>query len=155
MLKNCTSVKKCSIYHVHTRKQEDEWTTETLQPSPAASEVIMYIKIFGILYSFGDKLECRREPTNVQDHYAVAIVYKHRTDVDDDLDDDTPVGHLPQKVSCVCSLFIRRGSSITCEISGHRRHSLDLPQGGLEIPCLLILEGSKIEISRIKSRLHR
>ena len=62
--------------------------------------------------SVGDKLECRREPTNVQDRYAVAVVYKRRTDVDD----DTTVGHLPRKVSCVCSLFIRHGRTITCEI---------------------------------------
>ena len=105
--------------------------------------------------SVGDKLECRREPTNVQDRYAVAVAYKRLTDVDDNLNDDTTVGHLPRKISCVCSLFIRRGGSITCEISGRRRHSSDLPQGGLEIPCLLILEGSKTEIAKIKSRLHQ
>ena len=54
--------------------------------------------------SVRDKLECRREPTNVQDCYAVAVVYKCRTDVDDDLNNDTTVKHLPQKISCVLTL---------------------------------------------------
>ena len=36
---------------MRTRKQAEEWEIETLQPSPAASGVIMYIKIFGILVS--------------------------------------------------------------------------------------------------------
>ena len=38
------------------------------------------------------------------------------------------------------AVFIRRGgrSSIKCLITGSRRHSSDLLQGGLEIPCILI-----------------
>ena len=36
---------------MRTRKQKNEWKIETLQPSPAESGVIMYIKIFGILVS--------------------------------------------------------------------------------------------------------
>ena len=35
----------------------------------------------------------------------------------------------------VCSIFIRRGGSITCTVSDRRRYSADLEQGGLEIPC--------------------
>ena len=57
----------------------------------------------------GDKLECCREPSNVKDRYAVAVVH-----VGSDVKDAT-VGHLLQKISCVCSLFIRRGGNITCE----------------------------------------
>ena len=96
--------------------------------------------------SVRDMLECCRELTNVQNRYAVAVVYNCRKDMDDDLDDDTTVGHLPRKISCVCSLFVQHGGSITCEISGRSRNFSDLPQGGLEIPCLLILEGSKTDI---------
>ena len=33
--------------------------------------------------------------------------------------------------------FLRRGGSITSQVNGHRRYSSDLPQGGLEIPCVL------------------
>ena len=104
--------------------------------------------------SVGDKLECRQEPTNVQDCYAVAVVYKRRTDMDNDLDDNTKWDTYHEKF-LVCSLFIRHGGSVTCEISGQRRHLSDLPQGGLETPCLLILEGSKTKMSKIKSGLHR
>ena len=47
------------------------------------------------------------------------------------------VGHVPRKISAICSIFIRRGGSILCIVKGSRRYSSDLPQGGLEIPCTL------------------
>ena len=50
------------------------------------------------------------------------------------------VGHVPKKIS-VCSLYLRRGRSIFCRLTGCRRFSDDLVQGGLEIPCELIFEG--------------
>ena len=49
------------------------------------------------------------------------------------------VGHVPRKISSVCSIFLRRGGSITCQVTGRRRFSEDLSQGGLEIPCVLKL----------------
>ena len=51
------------------------------------------------------------------------------------LSDGRVVGHMPRKISPVCSIFIRRGGSITCTVSDRRRYSADLEQGGLEIPC--------------------
>ena len=45
-----------------------------------------------------------------------------------------PVGHIPKKV---CSIFIRRGGTISCQVTGSRQYSQDLPQGGLEVPCLI------------------
>ena len=42
----------------------------------------------------GEPLSCWREPTNVSDRYAVAV-----------LKDDVTVGHLPRKVSKIFSLF--------------------------------------------------
>ena len=51
------------------------------------------------------------------------------------------VGHLPKKISRVCSLFLRRGGTIYCIVTNTRRYSADLPQGGLEIPCTLHFEG--------------
>ena len=47
------------------------------------------------------------------------------------------VGHVPKKISALCSLFLRRGGGILCTVDGGRRRSHDLPQGGLEIPCTL------------------
>ena len=47
----------------------------------------------------------------------------------------TVIGHLPRKVLRFCSLFLRRRGHIRCAVTGRRN---DLPQGGLEIPCLLL-----------------
>uniref|UniRef100_A0A1X7T090 HIRAN domain-containing protein n=1 Tax=Amphimedon queenslandica TaxID=400682 RepID=A0A1X7T090_AMPQE len=63
--------------------------------------------------------------------------------------DGVVVGHLPKKISRLCSLFIRRGGIITCRPTGRQRHSSDLPQGGLEIPCLLIFDGEAQEIKKL------
>ena len=38
-------------------------------------------------------------------------------------------------MSHVCSLFLRRGGTIHCRISGGRRYLSNLPQGRLEVPC--------------------
>ena len=50
------------------------------------------------------------------------------------------VGHVPRKISAICSLFLRRGGRIQCEVTGTRQYSRDIPQGGLEIPCRYIFE---------------
>ena len=47
------------------------------------------------------------------------------------------VDHLPKSISPICSIFIRRGGTIKSRINGTHRYSADLPQGGLEIPCVL------------------
>ena len=58
------------------------------------------------------------------------------------------VGHLPRKFSAVFSLFLRSHGGITCKVNGSRRFSRDLPQGGLENPCILMFsgQGSKVDI---------
>ena len=60
---------------------------------------------------------CKREPENASDPYAVAVK-KERT----------IIGHLPQKLSRMCSLFLRRGGTIKCIVTGHRKYSADLAQ---------------------------
>ena len=35
-------------------------------------------------------------------------------------------------------------------MTGHRRYSVDLPQGGLEVPCILRFEGEAKEIAKLK-----
>ena len=60
------------------------------------------------------------------------------------------IGHLPHKISRACSLFLRGGNEITCRVTGHRRYSVDLPQGGLEVPCILRFEGEAKEIAKLK-----
>ena len=74
--------------------------------------------------SIGEILLCEREERNLEDPYAVAIVRN-----------GVIVGHVPRTISCVCSLYLRRGGRISCTIKGQKRFSSDLPQGGLEVPC--------------------
>ena len=64
-----------------------------------------------------EDLVCKREPSNECDRYAVAVKK-----------DGVFIGHLPWTISQPCSLFLRRGSNITCDVTGHRRYSADLPQ---------------------------
>ena len=53
----------------------------------------------------GEKLVCNRELGNSHDPYAVAA----KKTIDRDL---KVVGHVPRKISTICSLFIRRGRTI-------------------------------------------
>ena len=77
-------------------------------------------------------LICLREPFNSVDRYAVCV--KKDNDI---------IGHLPKKISRICSLFLSRGGSISCIVTGRRRYSSDLSQGGLEIPCSLLFCGKQ------------
>jgi len=90
----------------------------------------------------GKEVECVREPLNENDRYAVVVIK-----------DDIIIGHLPRNISRVCSLFLRRGGSIICTVTGSRRYSADLPQGGLEIPCLLLFKAQHKEIQKLKTLL--
>ena len=69
----------------------------------------------------GEELECRRETDDSSNPYAVAVLKM------------VPIiGHIPQRISAACSLFLYSdGSSIHCTITGSRRYSSDLPQEGL------------------------
>ncbi len=88
------------------------------------------------------ELECRGERSNQMNRYAVAVV-KY----------DMVVGHVPQKISRLCFLFLRCGGNIICHDTGARKYSTDLPQGALEIPCLLFFIGELKEISKLKALL--
>lgn len=89
----------------------------------------------------GESLTCIREPGNVRDPYAVAVTKPESS---------TIVGHVPRKMSAICSLFLRKGGSISCQVSGGKRYSQDLPQGGLEIPCLLRFQGTAKDIPKVE-----
>ena len=89
--------------------------------------------------TIGETLGCRREPTNEIDRYSVAVIKSGAV-----------VGHLPRKISKLCSIFLRRGGSIHCEVIGGRRYSEDLHQGGMEIPCILFFRGKDKEIEKLK-----
>ena len=99
--------------------------------------------VYGALWSprIGENLQCAREPGNREDPFAVAVKNSSGT-----------VGHVPRKVSCICSFFLRHGGSITCTVKGNRRRSEDLPQGGLEIPCLLTFDGPEEIVDKVRKR---
>ena len=53
------------------------------------------------------------------------------------------VGHIPKKISPTFSLFLRRGGAIHCTVTGAKRYSADIEQGGLEVPCVLKFVGDR------------
>ena len=86
----------------------------------------------------GEELPCRIELSNPHDLFAVAICKS-----------DIVVGHVPRRISSICSSFLRRGGTISCKVAGPRRYSADLPQGGLKIPCKLIFTGITKDIEKV------
>ena len=94
--------------------------------------------------SIHEELPCAREADNLRDPFAVAVMKSHQT-----------VGHIPMKISSVCSLFLRHGGTITCTVTGSRQHSQDLPQGGLEIPCTLTFEGGLKDVTKAEKLIKK
>ena len=86
-----------------------------------------------------EELVCRPERSNGHDRHAVAV-----------MKNDLVVGHLPSKFSRLYTLFTRRGGVILCHVAGRRRYSRGIPQGGLEIPCVLLLKGPPKELKKLK-----
>ena len=94
----------------------------------------------------GEELNCTRDIGNSHDPMAVAILKE--------IDGATvTVGHVPRRISALCSVFIRRGGTIRCIVNGDRRYSADLPQGGLEIPCRLVFT-AKTSVEADKAKKH-
>ena len=77
-----------------------------------------------------DELIYASEIGNAHDTHAVALWKNINRDT-------RTVGCIPRKIISLCLIFIRRGGMICCKVNGHQRHSYDLPQGGLEAPCIL------------------
>jgi len=67
----------------------------------------------------GEQLVCEREERNPSDRYAVAVK-KVVTSY---------IGHGPRNISTLCSLFIRRGGTMLCVVSGRRRYSRKIFNG--------------------------
>lgn len=90
----------------------------------------------------GEVLTCSRELHNLRDPFAVAV--KKGSII---------VGHVPRTISAACSMFLRRNGTISCQVTGNRRYSSDLPQGGLEIPCILTFSGDAMHVEKVKGLL--
>ena len=95
---------------------------------------------------YDEELECVREPGNSSDPLAVAVKKEISGDA-------VVVGHVPRSISPICSIFIRRGGIITSRANGHRCYSEDLPQGGLEIPCVFTFSTKSHKEANKTSRL--
>ena len=61
------------------------------------------------------------------------------------------VGHVPRNISRACSVFLRNHGTIKCTVTGNRRHSSDLPQGGMEIPCSLCFTGCGDSLKKLSA----
>ena len=94
--------------------------------------------------TIGKTLQCRRESGKSHDSHAVATI-----------ENDAVVGHIPRNISVPCDLFLSRGGSLSCVITGARQYSSDLAQGGLEVPCKLIFNGPVKDVSKLQSLLQR
>ena len=76
---------------------------------------------------------------NSNDTLAVAV--KNSSEVFD---------HIPRLLSLIYSVFIQSGE-IVCRITGTGCDSADLPQGEMEIPCILI---SNLKVSKNAAKLN-
>ena len=90
----------------------------------------------------GECLCCSREHYNRTDPFAVAVMKGEDT-----------VGRVPRRFSCATNLFLQSGGVVSCEISGARRYSRDLPQGGVKIPCVYTFSGAPKLVNKTKQRL--
>ena len=90
------------------------------------------------LAAVGEELSCMSEVKNSRNLFAVAVM---KSGV---------VGHVPRKISSVCSMFLRWGGTVDCRVTGGRCFSGDLPQGGLEIPCMLTLQGALGDMTSLR-----
>ena len=105
--------------------------------------VTTYIK-FGLQFLEKNYIATEREFGNVVDRYAVTVIK----------DSGEMVGHLPKKISRMCSMFIQEGGEILCIVIGNRRYSSDLVHGGLEIPCTLLFRGEEKYTQKLKKLIY-
>ena len=77
-------------------------------------------------------LQSCRETHNDYGNFAVVIT---------DSEDDTVIKCVPSTISVPCDLFLRRGGTISCTITGLPQYSRDLVQGRQKVPCKLVISG--------------
>ena len=67
---------------------------------------------------------------------------------------DIIVGHITRAISAACYVFLGlAGSTISCKVTGLRRYSADLPQGGFEIPCSIKFKRENSMVGKMQSLL--
>ena len=78
----------------------------------------------------------KRPGALVEDRYAIAIISNNQT-----------VGHVPKFLSKLTFFFLKHGGTLTVKVTGERRYSFDLAQGGMDIPAEFIYKSEKKELS--------
>ena len=78
----------------------------------------------------------KRPGVLVEDRYAISIISNNQT-----------VGHVPKFLSKLTFFFLKLGGTLTVNVTGERRYSFDLAQGGMEIPAEFIYKSEKKELS--------
>ena len=93
------------------------------------SSVIQVYHIYKdiLIPMIGKTLQSRIEADNDHDDFAVAL---------------TIAGHMPCTISVPCNLFLQKGGTIGCTVTGPPQYSRDLEQGGQDVPCKLIFSAA-------------
>ena len=86
-----------------------------------------------------EMLRTQTETANSHDRYAVAVLSEELG----------TVGHIPRTISRLCHSFLTRGGVLQVQVLGRRKRS-DLPQGGLDVPCMLIFTGKQKLVRRLR-----
>ena len=90
-----------------------------------------------------EELDCQQERHNYHDPFAVSVIKG-----------SVIIGHVPKQISAICYAFLgKHNLSIPCKITGSRRYSHDLPQGGMEVPCTLTFQGQKVFVEKARKML--
>jgi len=92
----------------------------------------------------GEVLLCQHEPHNFHDPFTVAVMKAGNI-----------VGHIPRTISATCHVFLKHsGCTISCTITGSRRHSRNLSQEGLEISCTIKVE-ERNSVEKIQALINK
>ena len=78
----------------------------------------------------------KRPGALVEDRYAIAIISNDQT-----------VGHVSKFLSKLTFFFLKHRGTLTVKVTGERRYSFDLAQGGMEIPAEFIYKSEIKELS--------
>ena len=92
----------------------------------------------------GKVLICEQEFGNLHNPYTVSVV----------CEDNIMVGHVPQTISALCYFFLRRNRTILSQATGRQHCSVDLPQGGMEVPCTLTFIGQNLYIKKLQKHIN-
>ena len=111
-------------------------------------EVVCGLHVYQTIWSsyIGEELVCQQEEGNTSDSYAVAVLNPALSSASSSL---PIVGHVPRKMSAACSGFLESGGTIRCTITGPRRYSRDLRQGGIDVPCKYTFTGENPHLSNL------